>query len=275
MLNERILLVVIALLAATPAQADNWDEVRERGFLRVAVYRDYQPFSYKDGGRTRGVDVELGQAIAEKLGLTVAIMLFTADENVEDDLRNMVWKGHYLGTGTADVMLHVPVDSVLEDDKVKIFAPYYRAELAVVYDPEQMRNADRLEVFDNYTVGVETDSLADHYLTSFYGGRYRENVRHFMTASEAAAALKARQIAAFMGPLTHIQGALGEAAGDYGVSRPPLRGLAATGWNVGLAVKADNLELIRRLDAAVQALREDGSVAQLFRNYRLSYAPPR
>ena len=221
------------------------------------------------------MDVDLGKALAEKLGLSVAIRLFTADENVEDDLRNMVWKGHYLGTGTADVMLHVPVDPVLEDDKVRILAPYYRAELAVLYDPEQMRNADRLEVFDDYLVGVETDGLADHYLTSFYGGRYRESVRHFMTAEDAAGALRERRIAAFMGPLTHIQGALGEDASSYGVSRPPLRGLTTTGWNVGLAVKADNRELAERIERAMQALHADGTIRQLFVSRGLSYQPPR
>ena len=176
----------------------------------------------------------------------------------------MVWKGHYLGTGTADVMMHVPVDPVLEDDKVRIFAPYYRAELAVLYDPEQMRNADRLEVFNDYLVGVETDGLADHYLTSFYGGRYRDNVRHFMDATQAA----------FMGPLTHIQGALGADAGRYGVSRPPLRGLTTTGWNVGVAVKADNPELVERVEAAVRLLLDDGSVRRLFESRGLSYLPP-
>ena len=46
------------------------------------------------------------------------------DENMNDDLRNMVWKGHYLGYGPADVMLHVPVDNRLmaENDKVQFDA---------------------------------------------------------------------------------------------------------------------------------------------------------
>jgi hypothetical protein len=41
-----------------------------------------------------------------------------------DDLRNMVWRGHYLGYGPADVMLQVPVDKFLaHNPQVMILRP--------------------------------------------------------------------------------------------------------------------------------------------------------
>ncbi|MFO1328447.1 MAG: hypothetical protein U1F56_13900 [Rubrivivax sp.] len=46
---------------------------------------------------------------------------------MNDDLRNMVWRGHYLGFGPADVLMHVPVNRpLMENPRVEIFAPCWR-----------------------------------------------------------------------------------------------------------------------------------------------------
>jgi hypothetical protein len=82
---------------------------REAGILKVAVYNELAPFSDKG----QGIDADLGAALAAKLGLKLGLLPFNAGDDVNDDLRNMVWKGHYLGYGPADVMLHVPVDRML------------------------------------------------------------------------------------------------------------------------------------------------------------------
>ncbi len=95
---------------AGPAAARPLDEVRDSGTIRIAVYRDFAPFSEVHDGRFEGVDVDIGRALAQRLGVAVEFMPVTAGESVDDDLRNAVWKGHYLGGGVADVMLHVPVD---------------------------------------------------------------------------------------------------------------------------------------------------------------------
>lgn len=67
--------------------------MQQAGTLRVAVYADYAPFS----ARGKGIDVALAQSLAERLGMRAEIVEFPPDENMSDDLRNMVWKGHYLG----------------------------------------------------------------------------------------------------------------------------------------------------------------------------------
>ncbi|MES9929292.1 MAG: transporter substrate-binding domain-containing protein, partial [Candidatus Thiodiazotropha sp. 6PDIVS] len=74
--------------------------IHERGVLEVAVYADFPPFSYRsERGRIVGIDVDIAQALAKRLGVVAAIRAVGADENMEDDLRNNVWKGHYLGGG--------------------------------------------------------------------------------------------------------------------------------------------------------------------------------
>ena len=98
------------------------DAVRKRGRLKVAVYNNFPPYS--DAGK--GIDVELGKALAAKLGLQAEIIGFLAGEDMGDDLRNMVWKGHYLRGEPADVMMRVPVDPVFAqaNEQARIFGVY-------------------------------------------------------------------------------------------------------------------------------------------------------
>ena len=102
------------------------------GTLKVAVYNDFAPFAEKGAG----LDVDIAAALAKKMALQLSVLPFNAGDDVGDDLRNMVWKGHYLGYGPADVMMHVPVDASLanRNDKVTIFAPYLRESVRVVRD---------------------------------------------------------------------------------------------------------------------------------------------
>ena len=53
-----------------PAMARPLDDVRDSGAIRIAVYRDFAPFSEVSNGNFSGVDVEIGRAIAERLGLS-------------------------------------------------------------------------------------------------------------------------------------------------------------------------------------------------------------
>ena len=122
MITLRALIACAVLAAAAPAHAD-WHKIAQSGGLKVAVYNEFAPFS--NGGA--GIDIDLAQALANKLGLRLNLLPFPAAEDLGDDLRNMVWKGHYLGYGPADVMLHVPVDNRLmaANPQVVIFSPYH------------------------------------------------------------------------------------------------------------------------------------------------------
>ncbi|WP_460483671.1 transporter substrate-binding domain-containing protein, partial [Escherichia coli] len=71
--------------------ADTLDKIREKGNLEIAVYEQFAPFSYRSEGRSYGIDVDIGKALAEKLRVAVAVRLVGADESMEDDLRNNVW----------------------------------------------------------------------------------------------------------------------------------------------------------------------------------------
>lgn len=266
----------LPLIAVLPAAADGLDVIRQRGRLRIAVYNDFPPYAMAGG---KGIDTDLARALAEKLGLAPEIVGFTADEDMNDDLRNMVWKGHYLGTQPADVMMHVPVDEHLAraNDKVRIFGAYHRETLALARNPQRVQAlsgsaAVALEVFTREKIGVETASLADSFLLGVLNGRLRENVVHFRTVSEAAKGLTDGAVAAVLAPRAELEAAL---KGDsrMALETPMLGELKINGWPLGMAVKAEDLALAEALGKAMADLKRDGTVSAIFGRYGISYQP--
>ena len=74
----------------------------------------------------------------------------------------MVWRGHYLGHGPADVLLHVPVDKPLMDatPQVNIFARHYRERVAMARNLAQLPRRETLSQSGTLRVAVPGQSLA-------------------------------------------------------------------------------------------------------------------
>ncbi len=259
------------------AAARPLDDVTASGHLRVAVYRDFAPFASGPSDNVKGLDVELGKIIARRLGVKkVEYLVVTAGDTVADDLRNGVWKGHYLGYGVADVMLHIPVDKYLavQNDNAYIFAPYYREQLVIAIDPRQTGGTDLIAAFGEHKVGVEGDSLADNYLLGAFGGRLRDNVVHFHSVAAAVNAMAQGKVAGVMGLRTQVEAALKKHHRHFRISSMPLPGLTVRSWLIGMAVKVDSHDLANAIEPIIETMARDGTLAKLFAKYGMTYIPP-
>jgi ABC-type amino acid transport substrate-binding protein len=272
-----VICFLLACLFSTQAKAETaLDKIREKGVVEIAVYDALPPFSYRHAGRSVGVDIDIAQALAQELGVNASIRMAGADESMEDDLRNNVWKGHYLGGGVADLMLHVPFDPEFgrRNDRVRLVAPYFREQIVVAISPKFDAAESPLELFTHEKVGVELDTLADFYLLSTASGRIRPNVVHYRNLQAATAALLKGEIAGVMGPRSEIEQGLGSQLAEYRVGPMQLAGLRQTGWDIGAAVKAGNDALAMEVDKAMLALRTSGKLEQIFNRHQISYQLP-
>lgn len=263
--------VLCGAVAAQPAEGA-LAALKAKGRITFGVYNDFPPY-HRAG---EGVEVDLAHAIAAKLGVKASLLGFEAsDENMEDDLRNMVWKGHYLGWGPADVLLHVPATPALKDavPQVSIVAPYHTVRLAVAFDTAQLKQFDNLADLGEALIGTEQASIGSLLVARQDGGRFRGNLRHFRNASLAVADLRAGKLAAVIALRGELEAAL---AGQprYRIVSAPFPVSVHTAWPVGMAVKKASTDLAAALTAAVAELTASGELARIFARHHVTAAPP-
>jgi polar amino acid transport system substrate-binding protein len=254
------------------------EKITARGTLKVAVYKDNGPYSDGPAADMHGLDVTLAQALARQLNLKLSLLPFDAGENMNDDLRNMVWKGHYLGYGPADVMLHVPVDRYFmsENKQALIFGAYVREHLVVLHNPSKIPSVYNPEDLVGKTLAAEQGSGAASALMGYRGGLLRTQVSIFKDGIDAAKKVLSGEMDAAFVSRAQAEAAI-FAAGEkdkWALSSLTLPGVMPNGWPLGMAVKADNTALATALDQALATLRESGELAKIFKSHGLTLAAP-
>ena len=246
------------------------ERVRQKGRLTVAVYQALPPF-HVDG---KGIDVDVARALAKALGVELSLLPFHADEDMHDDLRNMVWRGHYLGFGPADVLLHVPVDRPLMEQtpQVQIFGPYWRERVMIARDLGKVREMPSLEALAGQRIAVPGQTLAGWLMIGADGGRYRDQlITRWKDGVEAAEALKRGEVAAAAANASELESVL---SGDSRFAIEPLPvPRMRDGWAVGMAVKRDATDLAQALQAAVNELASSGQLREIFARAKVAWRP--
>jgi ABC-type amino acid transport substrate-binding protein len=279
-------LVFVCLSAALGSAADkpqnagrdivgqSYDQIVERGWILFGVYEDFRPYSWDDNGTLRGIDVDLGRLIGEALGVEARFRAVGADETVDDDLRNNVWKGHYIGGKVVNVMLHVPYNRelALRNELVVMNGQYFNERVAIAFRQDVYTENPPVPAYFRYDkVAVENDSISDFYLSTLAGGQIVPNMVRFARPEDAMAALNEGQVPAVMGARSQLEFGADEGVRVY---TPPLPGLAVGEWTLGMAVRHTYRQLGYAVDDAVRAAVEDGRVEAIFKKYGLSYAKP-
>ena len=261
----------VAALAGT-ARAGAMEKIRARGTLSVAIYQDMPPFHVAG----QGIDVELAQALASALDVKLSLLPFQADENMGDDLRNMVWRGHYLGFGPADVLLHVPVDRPLMNDtpQALIFAPYYRERVVLARRLDRLPQMETLSALGDAKVAVAGKTLAGWLMIGADNGAYRGQLdTQPKDGAEAARALQRGEVAAAAGLASEMESVLhGDAR--FAIAPLPSVRIQRNGWAVGMAVKKDATDLAQALQASVNALVQGGRLQKMFEGGHVAWQAP-
>lgn len=262
--------------AAAPLVAAPLAKIRALGVMRIAVYRDFAPWAAEREGRLVGIDVDIGKLIASKLGVRGEAIQYIADESVDDDLRNMVWRGSLLGQAPGDVMMHVPYDRVLgqRNDRAVLIAPYYRESFAMVCN----RATTDCEVPPPQLKGkklvAELDSIPDFYLSGSFGGVLRGDVKNKLSGEAAVAAVAAGEADAAVATRAQVEAGM-KAAGDrLTLRKGPLPAMTSPGWNVGMAVKDDSRDLGDEIERIMEGLAKSGELAGVFAAHGVEYRPP-
>lgn len=262
-------------LQNTPRQdiGRSLDRIREDGYIEIAVYEDYRPWSWEENGKPRGIDVDIARLVADELGVEARIRPVAASETLDADLLNYVYRGATVGGHVSNVMMHVPYDVAYgcRFDQVVFTGQYATERLAIAYDVASYpQKGPTPPVFRFDPVGVENDAISDFYLTSIGRGAV-DKIHRFGSTALAMAALQRHEVMAVMGPRAELDANLAE---GIGVHEPGLVGLARNRWTLGVAVSSQHRPLAYAVDDAIAAALADGRIAQIFASYGVTFLPP-
>ena len=282
----RWLLFAIAILFHSSSFARSYDDVMQSGFISIAVYRDFPPYSFLEDEIPRGIDIEIGRQIAAEMGLEPRWFWLTADENLEDDLRNGIWKGAILDSDkqVADIMLRVPYDREFayaidgygqaKNERVVMFAPYHRESWRIVRDTAKTGTVRNLAIFRYEKIGVEIDSLPDFFLSGTLGGQLRENVVHFPTVFEALEAMSAGELGAVAGMKSQLEWGLSQQKAQFDISADGFEQLLRKEWDIGVAADSSYRQLSYAIEEILETMVRDGAIKKIFSAYQVNFQTP-
>jgi ABC-type amino acid transport substrate-binding protein len=254
--------------------------------LKVAVYKDFAPYSFEEAGQARGVDVELAQALAKAMGVRLKLIWAPAGEKLDDDLRDYIWRASQLHhQQLADLMMRVPYDrdysqkrnelGELENGHVVMFGPYQTEQWQVAYDRRRLDSVASVAVFQQHPIGVEVDSVPSFYLTSVFNGMLAAKTHHYPGVPQAFAAMKAGEVDAVMAMRGEIDWQVHQAADpQVALAENAYPNMGKQLWEIGMAVHESNRQLAYAVEEALEALIREGSVKAIYARYGLRYDVP-
>ena len=129
------------------------DTIKKNGFITMSTNAEFEPFEFKDGNEFKGIDVEIANKIAEKLGVKLEIHDIAFDTTIAELQSG---KANFVAAGmTAD-----------EDRKknVDFSETYFNASQAIIVanDSSITKPAD----LSGKKVGVQQGTTGDKYCTN-------------------------------------------------------------------------------------------------------------
>lgn len=246
MKSLKVLAVAIAsLVIGASAQARTYDEIKADGKIIIATEGAYPPFNYFQGSKLSGFEVELGDAIAKKMGLAVEWKSLSFDALLAG-LRQDRW----------DVVI---ASFGITPDRAKAVgftSPHYCSGGVIVSKDPAVRSVETLA---GKTVAVQTGST---YFENVKKVAAVKEVKNFPQDTDARAALLNGRVDAWVSDRFVVKNALasnssgGLKMGDFLFVE-----------KVAAAIKKGNAPLAAAYDKALAELMADGTYKTLSEKY--------
>ena len=248
------MIVSVAMLAGCgetkKTDADNTESAKET--LTMATNAYFPPYEYYEGDKIIGIDAEVAQAIADKLGMELEIV------DIEfDSIITGVQTGKY-DMGMAGM-------TVTDERKQSVdFSDSYATGIQSVIVPENSAITsvdDILAEGATYKVGVQLSTTGDIYITEDLGDAAADRVTEFQTGNDAVAALSSGKVDAVI-----IDN---EPAKSYVAATAGLKILETeyVAEDYAICFSKENTALRDKVNGALKELIADGTVKSIVDKY--------
>ncbi len=227
------------------SKSDNKLETVTEGKLTMATNAEFPPYEFYEGEKVVGIDAEVAEKIAEKLGLELEIADVSFDSIIPG-----VQSGKY-DMGMAGM-------TVTDERKRSVnFSDSYATGIqsVIVKEDSPIKSIDDL---DGKKIGVQTATTGDIYASDDYG---EDNVKRFENGAAAVAALTANKVDCVI-----IDN---EPAKAYVEANKGLK-ILDTEYAVedyAICFSKDSEELQKKVNDALNELKKDGSIQKIVDKY--------
>ena len=249
--------------AETPVHTPS--TVRDAGVLRIATYVGFPPFEFVKDGQVVGAEIELGDAIAKKMG-------------VKASFANVPFEGIIAGllSERYDLALSNMSDTERRRSQVD-FVDYAKGFTSIVVQKGNPKNVHSLGDLCGLPVATQQGSMQEKILTEqstqcVSQGKSRLDIARFPSQAQVSLDLKSgrsaaevRDYALGVYEVSQSEGKLELVSVD---GKPAMVGLPDTS---GIAVRKGDTEMARSIQQALQALKADGTYDRIFTKWGVEY----
>ena len=230
----------------TVAETTTAAEAPAGGVLTMATNAEFDPWEYHEGDKIVGIDAEVAEEIAKKLGMELKIEDMSFDAVIPS-----------VATGKADIGM--AAISVNEERKVSVDFTNTYADSALVIlvqsSNEAIASSDDLA---GKKVGVQLGTTGDVTATDIVG---EESMERYPSYFEAVQSLKQGKIDAIVIDKAPAKVFLGQNEDIKQV------GEEMSSEEYAIAVAKGNTELVEKLNKAIEELQADGTFDAIINKY--------
>ena len=246
-----VIAVIAAVLAACANKSGNGEdttaatEAAAKETLVMATNAEFPPYEYHEGDKIVGIDVEIAQAIADKLGMELKI----EDVAFDSIIPGVQAKKYDMGMAGMTV-----TDERLQS--VNFSDSYAKGVQAVIVkEDSEIKSIDDIK---GKKIGVQTSTTGDIYASDDYG---EENVTKFDNGAVAVQAL--------LGDKVDCVIIDNEPAKSYVAANEGLKVLetAYVEEDYAICFNKENTELQEKVNGALKELIADGTVQKIIDKY--------
>ncbi len=234
---------------AADSQAENKDEAggsAAGGVLVMATNAEFPPYEYHDGGEIVGIDVEVAEAIAAKLGMTLEIEDIAFDSIILE-----------LQSGKAD--FGAAGMTVSEDRLANVdFSDTYTtaSQVIIVKEDSDITGPDDLA---GKFIGVQLGTTGDIYASDYE--EQGSTIERYNKGFEAVQAMIQDKIDAVVIDVEPAKVFVSQNEGIKILDEP------LTVEEYAIAVKKGNTELLEKINTALGELKESGELQAIIDKY--------
>jgi polar amino acid transport system substrate-binding protein len=221
------------------------------GELLVGTDTPFPPFEIGQPPDISGYDIDVVNEVAEKLGVEVTFQDTSFDTIFRD-----------VAQGKFDMAVAATTITPERQKTVSFSDPYYEAEQALMVAPGS--DIATVEDLDGVIVGAQDGTTGEAYANDETDA---SEVRGFPEGPDAVNALRSGQVDAAIIDQPVAQDAV-DAQGGVEIAT-----LIPTNELYGLYTSKDNTALLDAVNGALQELKDDGRIEELYQQYFKTEAP--